>query len=1150
MSPTPHLSNVNSNPNAVKSSNSTASIFLGGVRRSWMVDTSNFLSSSSTSAPLSDLSATVTVAAADSADRTRPQGMRRPSLRVLPPSQPAENAPSVTVVSSQSPPQANVMSPAIAGRAQQQSQQQPASPPQHSLESDPPSKAPAPTISNVNHESVSLPPLNSIVSPPLSHGSPINIVNQNGVAPSHATLPSPRTGGSTPLPNPPQVGTVMSTASPARTERSSVAPRTPVMPTHRREGSGVLQSLQRRDSSHSNSPALTSAPPVSVGSPARQWILHSNAPEPSPINPHLDAVFFSQSLKLLDKFIATLAEKNCLGNVEQPRLQLLYQACAERDPLFLAVHQVYCLYSLAPQEFFQLPGFSDRQAHGLDVIKRLLVENNRVSPEFLRWSAHFPALLGDMMKKPAYRQAVEQARQCLASLADRWHPYVQQVRSREFPPLIQELVTNFGITSGALAYTIFLSTCRTLPGSKMEEHLKSVWQKDLRFYQGRCASTRPVSQARIQEETQKVIKAYRSVSLPAGATQARQPPLAHGPMEPTPVAVGRGGIHASRLANTSTRQMPDLQVSIPATRHMSISTAPLPTHSLPSPNLVVDRTQSAPIAHIMNAQSSSPSANYPTVATTCVPTNASNIHPVSMPVTHHRRSSWANGAPGPQYPRPPPLSELMSRSTGASTQAALPPGTYPSQIAQPVLESRGSPLVLSSTPSQRLVGRRPSQPQMRANGEGQPSQTVNSRHYAQAPQSLFPQQPHPSVPPTLLLPPPGTTIPANTAQPQPLRIALHQAHLRDPYHHLVSRGPAGDTQIELFQYLGSFAVPPTPLGKVESAFHWTFNLSKADRDRFPRVESQGEGQRTVRFYVDGSQVYRLRCIRVPSPTSEVAEQDWSSAESVWPGVFYVFVNNTELFVRRRAQHGKDFPLDITNHLREGENTISLYLIRSPEETGATLFSMAVEVLEVSDLARTSSLAQPLSAAVSRERINKRVSAGNQDPDVSVVSDHLSVNLLDPFTARIFTRPARGRSCEHQDCFDHMTWIQTRASRSGKRSLKNDWRCPICGRDARPQHLVIDGFLQEVHEELRRTNRLEGARAILIKADGSWDVKTDVDARESSERGADNTSTRVPHKRKANDHSNPSPAPQRPKYERPTPVMGVRDMHPPEVIALD
>ncbi|KAE8331722.1 hypothetical protein BDV39DRAFT_189666 [Aspergillus sergii] len=873
MSPTTHLPNVNSNPNSVESSNSTANIFLGGVRRSWMLNAANCSSSLSCHSELPDDSATtapsdkvVAVSAADTdtdaaAGRTRQQGMRESSsLRVLPvPSQSQENAASVTTAAAApTPPQSqpNVMSPVTPGHAQQQFQQQSPISQDSSWHvvsdragPDPPLPATA-TTTVVSRRSASRTLQTPIVVPSPIYDSSSNVVNRNGASPSVTAFLSPRTVGPAPLPHQPQVGAAVSTSSPVGVGAVNLIAGNPTRAGHQRERSNISLQLQRRDShaSHSHSPALSPAFPPSAASPRQQLVQPPNISRRNPFhNPLLDDAFYEQSLRTLENFQNQLKQRDCLGNVEQPRTQLLYQACAERDPMFLAIHQVYCLHSLAPQEFFQLPGYSVPQECGLDVIRRLLVENSRVSGGFLRWSAQFPAPLVGLIQSSRYGQAVEQAGQCLRLLGEKWPMYVKEVRKREFPPLVDELVKNFGITSGALAYTVFLSTCRTLPGSKSEEHLKAVWELDLRYYQQRCASPRLVSNAQIQEETQKVVQAYRSVCAAA--------------------------------------------------------------------------------------------------------------------VTHQ--------------PGPPPN---------------LPYG-------------------------------------------------------------------------------------------------------------------------------------PMSLGR----------------------------QRSFRFYSSGNLVYRLRCIKMPSATSEVVESVWSVAESVWPSVFYVHVNGVELFVRRRVHNGKDLPLDITDHLREGENTVSLHFIRSSAEANDMLYAMGVEILEVSDLARAFSLAQALLASECREQICQRVSSSLQDDEVSVVSDHLSINLVDPFTARIFSRPVRGRSCKHQDCFDHLTWIQTRASKSGKRSLKNDWKCPICGQDARPQQLVIDGYLQEVRAELARTNRLEGAKAILIKADGSWELKSESDAPPSSEGGPDTTGERVPSKRKAPEPSNHSPAPatQRPKSERTNSMNGpVNNTHPPEVITLD
>jgi hypothetical protein len=50
-----------------------------------------------------------------------------------------------------------------------------------------------------------------------------------------------------------------------------------------------------------------------------------------------------------------------------------------------------------------------------------------------------------------------------------------------------------------------------------------------------------------------------------------------------------------------------------------------------------------------------------------------------------------------------------------------------------------------------------------------------------------------------------------------------------------------------------------------------------------------------------------------------------------------------------------------------------------------------------------------------------------------------------------------------------------------------WKCPLCGRDARPYNLEIDDFLASVRSKLAEQDNLD-VKAIWISADGSWRPK--------------------------------------------------------------
>ncbi|OJJ35473.1 hypothetical protein ASPWEDRAFT_111265 [Aspergillus wentii DTO 134E9] len=401
---------------------------------------------------------------------------------------------------------------------------------------------------------------------------------------------------------------------------------------------------------------------------------------------------------------------------------------------------------------------------------------------------------------------------------------------------------------------------------------------------------------------------------------------------------------------------------------------------------------------------------------------------------------------------------------------------------------------------------------------------------------------------TRFLPPAGW-LPPNAARPNALRLAIHQAHLRDPLQKLLCQEPTAGEEPELFQYLSSFILPPTFLGRDQCAFNWQFTLSSSDCARFPRTHPNAIGQRATRVLAEGCRTYRLRCIKV-SPSAKTVEQEaWSTADAVWPSVIYIFVNNSELYVRRKVHNGKDLPLDITDYLCEGTNNISMHFIRSMVETKDLVYALGVEVMDVSGFTQVKELARTVSASETRDRIQKRLNSSAADDELSIVNDDLTINLVDPFMARIFNIPARGGSCIHEECFDLETFLKTRASKSGKGPMKDNWKCPICAEDARPQRLIIDGFLVEVRAELERTNQLEDAQTILIKANGSWELKSGKDAHDKEGENERISGSSLKRKR-SGQGSGFSPAPQRPKTEGPAETSLCRNSRLSEVIELD
>jgi hypothetical protein len=216
-------------------------------------------------------------------------------------------------------------------------------------------------------------------------------------------------------------------------------------------------------------------------------------------------------------------------------------------------------------------------------------------------------------------------------------------------------------------------------------------------------------------------------------------------------------------------------------------------------------------------------------------------------------------------------------------------------------------------------------------------------------------------------------------------------------------------------------------------------------------------------------------------------------------VFYIHLNGREFTPRRKVHNGKDLPLDITLDLREGENKLQVDLLLGPDECQKIRYYFGIETMDVSQFDLVRSLVRALPAEIVREKIQKRLNQATDDDDVAVVTNNLSISLIDPFTAQICETPARSTYCDHQECFDLETFIKTRKSISGPTPMNDNWKCPICNADARPQLLVLDRFLEDIRMQLIQRDQLEGTQSILIKPDGTWSVKATRDEQASREK---------------------------------------------------
>lgn len=327
----------------------------------------------------------------------------------------------------------------------------------------------------------------------------------------------------------------------------------------------------------------------------------------------------------------------------------------------------------------------------------------------------------------------------------------------------------------------------------------------------------------------------------------------------------------------------------------------------------------------------------------------------------------------------------------------------------------------------------------------------------------------------------------------PDRTMLQQSDQKISRYQKLDRNGIKDSSLRLYQYFELFKIPVAHLGNTQASFTFNFTVfpSEWDRKVADIQASPGDSGRT-RSYSHGKLLYRLKCVQYPPKAHELIEKQWIIKGQCWPKTCFVEINGHHPEIPRRDSHGKDLPLDLTGYLTPGTNFLEFSLIRDGDESvgGNKLYAVAVEAIAIGDEKGVREQIARLKMEASLASITKALQSQQDDEDLTILDPDLSVDVVDPFSATIFKTPTRGMHCLHRECFDLDNFLQTRkSSRTGAPTGADEWKCPICGADSRPSKLVVDEFLLHVRKALEENGELD-AKAILIKADGSWKVRTE------------------------------------------------------------
>jgi MIZ/SP-RING zinc finger len=806
-------------------------------------------------------------------------------------------------------------------------------------------------------------------------------------------------------------------------------------------------------------------PATPVTSPLEQRQQSPPGPPPGPPTTIATSPSLSSShgitmepLPRLNAFLDQIRFRGHLNDLVSCRASILRDALIYQDTFYLCLHQIFCRATADPLFTMQI-GFGDEQFRGLDTIQAILFSNGGLPPDVLHFFATFP-YPDPTNASPMPGQVVAQVRALLSDLVGELQGLRQTCIRRGYPPFTDESRARLRLDSPVFQKVLFNSIHRQLTGTGspvwVEQGLR-LFDENLRISQERLAVTGyPLSDQQVEAEARQLGAQYLSL---------------------------RSKLQRARVEASSTSSGLPADTDNQVVQHSSLTgpgTGAFSHHTLRRHNGGVQ-------AWLTDAP----------------PPRVQELFNQSLPRVDHIQQS--------QMQHQDPVTDQQQHSSQSATnlgnrvqqmqpsRRGRPPLSYNRQVSRPTAShALPSSAITTSNPTTNMT----SDGGRRVTATGPPA-VPNSNRNSNTLDTPYP----PLLPPLGLEPIQGIN--------QNYRIvALHQAYLRSPKYQVSNvQGTINPIQ-RLYQVPTGCILSPQVLGHSCPYFSWQFDLSATHlqwraKDLLflpdPRNPSLSE---PVRQVTSGSSLYRLKCIEVPANTISISmpEHVWVTRETVWPTGIFLAINDKELEVRRKLHHGKDLTIDLTMYVKEGLNTVTCSLLRTTEEMKlGKNFAVAVEVVEIISDERIKGLPILLKEADAKNVITKSLNSGlhsksdgtdndkdkDEDEEIQVVDAHISIDITDPYTARIFEMPVRGKTCLHRECFDLQTFLDTRKARTRDRDREmvptspDDWKCPVCKKDARPQNLVVDGFLQHVRKELGERDQLD-VKAIRVQADGSWE----------------------------------------------------------------
>ncbi|KAI1822102.1 hypothetical protein F4861DRAFT_532451 [Xylaria intraflava] len=184
-------------------------------------------------------------------------------------------------------------------------------------------------------------------------------------------------------------------------------------------------------------------------------------------NPYIQFLDSIMATQKLDGYSETVGGGSGPDDtVDRQRYCLLKKACLEGDLFFIALHQLFCLWTT---DRTSVHGLCDGNLHttfkvdiAFDCLESIIRSNSKIKDEVLLWYACFPLPLATLRPVSIYTRALNQALDFLISLSIKWSAVVRDHSLLGYPVLMSELINTLRLYSPTLQTVIFRSSRRSL----------------------------------------------------------------------------------------------------------------------------------------------------------------------------------------------------------------------------------------------------------------------------------------------------------------------------------------------------------------------------------------------------------------------------------------------------------------------------------------------------------------------------------------------------------------------------------------------------------------------------------------------------------------------------------------------------------------